>query len=89
MRYRIKSVKHTGTKYTRGADRIDMEYPSIVGKEVEVDFNNLHKGFSWTIEFCDFGCASIKTSTVLCIEETFMTLKVGTKNTIYELEKVL
>lgn len=89
MRYKIKSVKHTGTKYNRGVDRVDRDYPSMIGKEIEIDFNHLHKGFSWTIEFCDFGCNSVETSTVFGIQETFMALVVETKNTIYELEKVL
>lgn len=89
MKYKIVSVKHSGRDYTRGVDRVDFDYPTMIGKEINVNFAQLKKGFPWKVEYCKFAYGSFTTSRVIGIQETFLRLTVETEDTIYELEKVI
>ena len=91
--YKIKSIRHSGTRGTRGTERTDGRYPLRVGRIVSIDLDALSVGFPLVLEYVkdengnDYSGYFLRCSIIQGIHAVSSNLFcVETNNTIYEFE---
>ena len=91
--YKIKSIRHSGTKGTRGWERTDGRYPMRVGRIVRLDLNRLSVGSPLILDYVkdengnDYSGYMLQCSIIRGIHAVSERLFcVETNNTIYEFE---
>lgn len=91
--YKIKSIRHSGTKGTRGLERTDGRYPIRVGRIVRLDLNRLSVGNPLILDYVkdengnDYSGYVLQCSIIRGIHAVSERLFcVETNNTIYEFE---
>lgn len=89
--YKIKSIRHSGTKGTRGLERTDGRYPIRVGRIVRLDLNRLSVGERFILDYVkdengnDYSGYELRCSIIRGIHAVSERLFcVETNNTIYE-----
>lgn len=96
MQYRIKSIKHTGTKGLEGTERLDGRYPLRIGRIVNLNLEYIQLGAVMILRYVknadgtDYSKYHLRTSCVKRIEESEdkKVVKIETINSLFEFEKV-
>lgn len=95
MNYKIKSIRHSGVKGTKGLARKDGRYPKRVGRIVRMNINDLTVGIPLVLDYVkdengnDYSSYYLRCSIINGIHIVSDNLFcVETNNSIYEFEKV-
>lgn len=93
MEYKIKRILHSGSRGTRGTDRVDGRYPMRIGRTVELDLDNVKLGKPMIINYLknadgsDYSNMYLRTSNVISIISTASAVFIETMNSIFTFEK--